>query len=160
MRTKLKQVGTKARHTYTAEYGSVGYKKSGIHYLPTLLLVNVKLNGQIITDHLWLNYTKGFSQLGMLQPGEVIVFDGRVKQYQKGYYTDRRQRDYKLERPTKIHLLHPKTLQKLPDAIKQKNELVGYIMKTNKQFYLSHNRPYDEWYVDLYEKWQSQSFNH
>lgn len=74
--------------------------------------------------------------------------------YQKGYYLDKQQKEYGLERPTKIHLLTERITEKLPDAINEKNALIGYIMKTNKGwFYLANNRPYEEWYIKQYDKW-------
>lgn len=41
----------------------------------------------------------------------------------------------------------------LPDPYDDKNALVGYIMETNKDFYLANGRPYEEWYVNQYQKW-------
>ena len=154
VREKLKNIGNEARHTYEAQYGGVGIKKSyGEHYLPTLLLKNIEYDGYVVADHLWVNYTKGFSKLGKLREKDVIVFDGRAMTYQKGYYLEKRQKEYGLERPTKICLLTERTTESLPDAIKEKNALIGYIMKTNKEFYLANDRPYEEWYVKQYEKW-------
>ncbi|URW71108.1 hypothetical protein MU859_09275 [Lactobacillus kefiranofaciens subsp. kefirgranum] len=154
VRIKLQKISEKERHTYEALYGGVEFKKSyGDHYLPTLLLKDVKYNGTVVADHLWVNYTKGFSRLGQLEDNDVIVFDGRVMTYEKGYYTEKRQREYGLGRPTKIHLLNEKEKAPLPDALKEKNALVGYIMKVNKEFYLANNRPYEKWYVQQYEKW-------
>lgn len=154
VREELKNIGNKERHTYTAKYGGVGIKKNyGDHYLPTLLLKNIEYNDHIVTDHLWVNYTRGFSKLGQLTENDVIVFDGRVMTYQKGYYLDKQQKEYGLERPTKIHLLTKRITEKLPDAISEKSALIGFIMKTNKEFYLANNRPYEEWYVEQYDKW-------
>ncbi|VDG17797.1 Hypothetical protein [Lactobacillus kefiranofaciens ZW3] [Lactiplantibacillus mudanjiangensis] len=42
----------------------------------------------------------------------------------------------------------------LPDAAEDKNALIGFIMQTNKVFYLENDRPYDEWYVSQYQKWE------
>lgn len=154
MRTELKKIGRKERHTYQALYGGVGFKRNyGDHFLPTLLLKDVKFQETVVADHLWVNYTRGFSKLGKLKDGDVIIFDGRVTSYTKGYYTQAKQKEYGLERPTKIHLLEERETEPIPDAITNKNPLVGYIMKTNKEFYLANNRPYDSWYVTQYEKW-------
>lgn len=154
MRKKLKQIGNQERHTYQAEYGGVGFKRSyKNHFLPTLLLKNVRLNNDLVTDHLWINYTKGFSKLGRLQDDDVIVFDGRVTSYVKGYFTEVHHREYGLERPSKIHLLNKRKTELMPDALKNKNALVGYVMKVNKKFYVTHNRPFDQWYVNQYQSW-------
>ena len=74
----------------------------------TVLLVDVRdSDGNLVTDHLWFNYTKGFESLGDLQEGDVIRFDARVRPYVKGYvnqraYIDEREVDYKLAYPTKV----------------------------------------------------------
>jgi hypothetical protein len=78
--------------------------------LTTVLLKDVTIiaNGQIVTDHVWFNCTKGFEALGTLQEGDVIEFDARVKTYVKGYFGRRldvykpAELDYKLSHPTKI----------------------------------------------------------
>ncbi len=68
-----------------------------------------------MTDHLWLNYTKGFQALGQLTAGDKIQFEARIKEYWKGYVGNRTdefglplsmshppRKDYKLSHPTKI----------------------------------------------------------
>ena len=78
----------------------------------TVLLVNVKNEkGEIVTDHLWFNYTKGFRNLGDLEQGNMIEFHARVKSYLKGYvnrrdYIDERELDYKLSHPSKIRKIN------------------------------------------------------
>lgn len=88
MRKKLKQLGSQKRHTFIGRFERVGYKKSYRYYQPTLLLTQVALSetGELITDHLWLNYTKGFLALGELLTGDLLQFDGRVASYVKGYF--------------------------------------------------------------------------
>ncbi|MCU4691889.1 hypothetical protein [Limosilactobacillus reuteri] len=39
----------------------------------------------------------------------------------------------------------------------ENSQVVGYIMKENKDFYLKKNRPYDEWYVGEYERWAKKN---
>lgn len=78
--------------------------------LPTVLLQNITHleTGQIVTDHLWFNYTEGFKAIAPLTAGDVIEFDARVKPYEKGYKGRREDVykpvtwDYKLSHPTKI----------------------------------------------------------
>lgn len=153
MRKELKKIGNNTRETYTALYGGVGFKRSyGDHYLPTLLLKDVKHKDRLVTDHIWVNYTKKFSELGRLKENDVLEFDARVTSYLKGYYFDK-SKEYGLERPTKIHLITNRVTEKLPNVLEDKNALIGYIMKTNKAFYLANNRPYEEWYVNQYDKW-------
>ncbi|HYC86165.1 MAG TPA: hypothetical protein VEB86_13125 [Chryseosolibacter sp.] len=64
-----------------------------------------------VTDHLWFNVTKEFSNLD-LHEGDVIEFDARSTAYTKGYVNrlgaiDQRKRDYKLSHPTKVKKLQP-----------------------------------------------------
>lgn len=152
-RIELKKIGKTERHRFTAEYGTVGYKQQYGHFLPTLMLKNVKYNNKLVTDHIWFNYTKGFCMLGKLKAGDFISFDTRVNTYQKGYFPIK-DYDYDLERPTKINLdnrnANPSSI---PDVSNNKNALVGFIMQTNKDFYLKNGRPYEPWYVEQYKNW-------
>lgn len=110
-RLKLKQIGTEERKRYvgTVEKFGIknGYRGRGID---TILLINIKLEGseEIITDHLWFDLGKQFSDLN-LQKGDIIAFNARVAKYKKGYYGGRELEipkppagDYKLQRPTKV----------------------------------------------------------
>lgn len=155
MRKKLQEMGSDQRHTFIAKYGTIGYKRTfssidSVHYQPTIMFKDVEFEGETITDHLWFNYTKGFAKLQKLHDGDVVQFDGRISAYtKKGSKVD-----YDIERPTKIKLLNRKPeANTLPDPYDDKYALVGYIMKTNKDFYLANGRPYDEWYVNQYQKW-------
>lgn len=76
--------------------------------LETFLLLNVSLvSGEMVTDHLWMNLTKGFRELGSIYPGDIVAFDARVDYYYKGYEGEDmpQELDYKLSRPTKVTLL-------------------------------------------------------
>jgi hypothetical protein len=77
--------------------------------LRTLLLKDIRevASGELITDHLWFNLTKGFEAIEPLSGGDRIQFEARVKPYEKGYvnwrqFIDERIIDYKLSHPTKI----------------------------------------------------------
>ena len=66
---------------------------------------------EVVTDHLWFNFTKGFSNIeSQLTEGVEVEFTARVKQYTKGYkgYRDDVYKpievDYKLSHPTKIKI--------------------------------------------------------
>jgi hypothetical protein len=75
----------------------------------TVLLKDVKdESGNIVTDHLWFNMTKGFAQAD-LQACDIVEFRGRVEKYIKGYkgwrddvYERPTEEDYKLSFPTKV----------------------------------------------------------
>ncbi|KAF0551191.1 hypothetical protein GBP46_09965 [Pediococcus acidilactici] len=80
-----------------------------------MLLTNLKdIDGNRITDHIWINYTKGFRKLGLLTKGDKVQFDGRVDEYIKEAVIDRERnvvikppmKDYSLVYPTKIKLLN------------------------------------------------------
>ena len=73
----------------------------------TILLKNVSNGVRIVTDHIWFTMTKGFDALGELKQGERVELHARVKEYVKGYVSEREdidysEIDYKLSHPTKI----------------------------------------------------------
>ncbi|MCH4165765.1 MAG: hypothetical protein ABF679_04545 [Lentilactobacillus diolivorans] len=115
MRTKLREKGSKNRCYFSGEFKKYGFKYSDrnkSHALPTILLMNIKdEQHQLLTDHLWFNVTKGFRSLGILQLGDQVSFNGRVKPYKKGYQGRRKgiqreiQIDYKIDRPTQVKLI-------------------------------------------------------
>ena len=112
MRTKLrKRKGERKRFRGVFErYGT----KPNYHGFPekTVLLKDVTEVGSraVVTDHLWFSHTKGFQALGGLQPGDVVEFDARVKEYRAGYrgrkldamIENPPRTDFKLSHPTKI----------------------------------------------------------
>lgn len=153
MRNKLRLLGNSKRYNFIGEIIKLGCKKGykGVP-LPTLLMKNIKLAGtkQILTDHLWLNYTKGFLKLGELYEGDLISFDARVSDYYKGYIVADKH-DCGLAYPTKVKFVNPQPKRQLMPL--SNDEIVGYIMKKNKAFYLKNNRPYNDWYVKCYEEW-------
>lgn len=100
-----------------ARYG----KKTNFKGYPetTILLQDVKCVSapEIKCDHCWFNLTSEFAKLN-LREGDIISFDARVKEYQKGYkgrrydddYDDELNEhpistDYKLSYPTKVKLM-------------------------------------------------------
>lgn len=73
----------------------------------TVLLRDIRDDeGNRVADHLWFNLNKGFAELGLLEGGERIAFNARVRS--KGYFARRNgvykpvRKDYKLSNPTKI----------------------------------------------------------
>ncbi|MFT8411046.1 MAG: hypothetical protein ABF743_00590 [Schleiferilactobacillus perolens] len=146
MRKNFQAVGSEHRHTFTATFERTGYKttelRSKTYYQPTILVNDVMdADGNQLTDHLWFNYTLGFQQLGHLEKGDRLQFDGRVSTYTKGYLgrdtylseTHPVTTDYKIERPTKIKLLGvSEPREPLP---KENWDLVQMIMQENAAFY-------------------------
>jgi superfamily I DNA and/or RNA helicase len=106
-RKELKKLN-KTRLKFTGKFERYGIK---INYHgfseKTILLKDITLNGKIVADHLWFNYTKGFQKLGELTKGDIIQFYARSKKYEKGYvnyrkYINEKTIDYKLNYPTQI----------------------------------------------------------
>lgn len=108
MRKDLKKIED-VRCTFTGIFVRMGIKNSFGYTKQTLLLTDVKDSyGNVVTDHLWFNLTKGFAALA-LNPGDVVRFDARVKRYIKGYrgrrddvYDSPVTTDYKLSHPTRL----------------------------------------------------------
>lgn len=164
MRHELKKIGKAERHTFTGIFERTGYKTAYHHlnpiYSPTLLLTEIRdLNGKLIADHLWFNYTKSFLKLGQLLRGDIIQFDARVANYTKGYYLCQTN-DYKLSYPTKIRLRHAvesPSRQSIP--VDDHWALIGYIMLENIKFYREQGRTVDSFYTDAFKQWQTNSNN-
>jgi hypothetical protein len=102
MRYKLKKINTE-RATFTGTFERRGTKKGWKGKIEsTVLFLDIKdADGRIVTDHLWMNQTRGLTKIGMLNKGDVIQFDARVKPYTKGE-RGFEVRDYKLSHPTKF----------------------------------------------------------
>lgn len=113
-RVNLMKKGNNKRYRFSGTFEKYGFKYTDryrTHAAGTVLLIDIKdEDGIVVTDHLWFNLTKGFRSLGILSPGDVISFNGRVKPYQKGYLGHRFGKtqscttDYKIDRPTKVTL--------------------------------------------------------
>lgn len=111
MRTGLKK-DLGERKTFTGKFVRTG-KKAGFkgYSQETILLKDVtdKSTGEHVTDHVWLNYTKGFEHVNP-QPGKIVEFQARIVEYKKGYRnsqfeTARQKKDYKLSHPTQIRVV-------------------------------------------------------
>ncbi|AFV24624.1 hypothetical protein Mpsy_2420 [Methanolobus psychrophilus R15] len=111
MRTELKKRNND-RATFIGIFEKRGIKKGWKGKMEsTVLFVDINADGHIVTDHLWMNQTTGLTKIGMLNKGDMIQFDARVKPYTKG---ERRfeVRDYKLSHPTKFSKLQVLKLSK------------------------------------------------
>ena len=107
-------------------------------------------NPKMVTDHLWLNLTKGFANLGLLETGDLIQFNGRVSQYNKGFI-NKDKVDYELTYPSKVQLLVDKKTQPLPEDHRAQ---IGMIMNLNYKFYLNNQRPLVAYFMDGFAQWQ------
>ena len=119
MRKELKKIGCEERHTFTAIVEKFSLK-NGFRGLPlrTILLTNVMHEGIVVANHVWLTCGKRFYS-AILLPGDLIQFDARIKEYEKGYKGRKIdvhkpiKKDFCLSYPTKIKVLkrHYKRIQ-------------------------------------------------
>lgn len=101
MREKLQKLTDQARHTFTATIGRFGTKTGYKGYsIPTILMKDVKLNGEQVTDHLWFTIGKKLESLH-LSENDIVRFDARVGSYRKGYWGEW-EKDCCLKYPTAI----------------------------------------------------------
>lgn len=162
MRKILGDLGSGERHTFQADFGKYGYKRyhdesRGDLYSATMVVRNVEIvddpdHPRMMTDHLWLNLTKGFSDLGLLRQGDRIQFNGRVSQYTKGFI-NKDKVDYELTYPSKVKLLNERKVQPLPTDHKV---IIGMIMNLNYKFYANRKRPLVPYFMDAFAKWQKE----
>lgn len=109
MREKLKEIKNQ-RKKFRGIIAGFGTKRGWKgRVLKTILLRDVRNeNGDIVTDHLWFNWTRGF-EMEAIKEGDKVEFEGRVKSYAKGYLGRRGDvckpldTDYKIYNPTKIN---------------------------------------------------------
>lgn len=159
------------RYRFFATYLGAGFKDDGstvkdgqkINYLaPTIKLGNVRWlkddGPRFIPGILTMNYTRRFSGLGQLAPGEIITFMARVA-IRSSYFDQPTLSDYTLTYPSKIKIY--KSLigntQRYP-LPKHDEELVGFAMESDKDYYLTHNQ-FNQSYVDKYDTWCNQQVN-
>ena len=85
------------RLTFVGSFEKFGTKPGHAKRPVTILLLSITHGSTVVTDHLWLNRTKGFDAM-RLRRGDRVQFDARVKTYRKG----NGKLDYKLSYPTKV----------------------------------------------------------
>jgi hypothetical protein len=111
MRKELKkQLGQ--RGCYLGVVSKFGSKKNWHGFSePTVMLVDVKdSKGKIVCEHLWFKVGKQIESLS-LSIGDIVTFDARVTQYEKGYKGHRDdvyapiEVDYRLSNPTKLKVV-------------------------------------------------------
>lgn len=109
MRKELQRLTGKERHRFTATFERFGTKPGWFDRDKTILLVDVKLDGRVICDHLWFSCGKSFDRLALVK-GDEVEFYARVSKYTKGYRGHREDAmlenpictDYRLSNPTKV----------------------------------------------------------
>lgn len=148
MRKKLKDLDRDKRYTFVGIVERLGSKKVNYNWMPTLLLTSLKdANGNQLSDHVWINYSKNFQKLGLLVKGDKVKFNGRIKAYTKEAIVDEVNNviirmpsiDYAITYPSKVELLTKNTIkQPVPT---DKKELLDYIrtirydMKTMRKYF-------------------------
>ncbi|MCL0081289.1 hypothetical protein M1N64_03565 [Peptococcaceae bacterium] len=113
MRQDLKKInGT--RDKFTGTFVRKGIKTGFKGQLETILLSDIRdVDNNLVADHLWFNFTKGFADAN-LTSSKKVEFYARVKKYTKGYQGYREDVnapisvDYKLSHPTKIKVIFSK----------------------------------------------------
>ena len=109
MRKELKKLGSEDRYEFIGTFDRLGVKNGYKGVETTVLLTNIVLKetGDLITDHLWFNFTKGFANADLKQ-GDKVSFSARVSRYEKGYKGYKEdvycpvETDYKLSYPSKV----------------------------------------------------------
>lgn len=143
VRTELGNLGDEKRYSFKGTYNRSGEKNkhyedayANKYYDQTLLLNDIyaMIDGKeyYLTDHLWLNYTKQFKRYGVLQKGDVIMFDGRVSTYSAQYGMN-----YKIERPSKVKIFRDNQLLEHDDYFFKMSylEFQEYIHDENADYY-------------------------
>src|SRR5688572_26910952 len=79
----------------------------------TVLLTHIidTENNEVVADHAWFSYTKGFEDAKITE-GVLVEFNARVKSYKKGYINKQagmtqKKSDYKLSHPTHVRVVKP-----------------------------------------------------
>lgn len=144
VRTKLERI-EEERDSFYGIFKRCGRASNG---KLTVLMVDVRnKHGNLIADHVWFNLTKGFKDIGFMSPGEMLRFDARVKQYEKGYKGQKDdilarnggvKYDYKLSHPSQIKRYLGKPGQRLKtidnwDKQKRLDRLSRHLQKLEKK---------------------------
>lgn len=147
-REQREQLGKRlnSREPFYGRFERVGSKKGKQSGFTVLLLDIRGKGGQIVTDHLWINLTQGFRKLGHVEKGELIQFDARVVEYEKGYVGKNPKKvnkerlglstDYKLTYPTNFKRFLAKEGQRISTSERMYQEL-----KRKKRNSKKKNRP-------------------
>jgi len=156
MATQRHELGHKneKRSTFTGTFERIG-KKHGKSSGATILLVDIKdRKGRIVTNHLWLSYTKGLARLNSLFVGDEIQFDARVKVYQHAKASSRKKKgallpedyydEYGLSHPTNFKLVHKVT----PPPNKERKEIAWFAERKQFQQMINKFCKWYSWYLN------------
>lgn len=106
------------RRRFEGIFVRFGQKSGYKAVLTTILLLDVKdvATHKVVCDHLWFTMGKGFESLKLVK-GDVVRFDARVTEYEKGYKGRQGEDDYDCK-PVEIdfRLSYPTKFVKVSDA--------------------------------------------
>jgi hypothetical protein len=115
MRNELKKLNN-LRRVFSAtvdRFGRRNINRLNKDVVWTIVLKNITdKDGNLITDHLWLNLTKEFDKLN-IREGDRVEFSARVVEYYKSKHGSSSEKDYKLDK-----LLSVKKIQHTDDENK------------------------------------------
>lgn len=94
MREELAELCGKRRR-FEGVFVRFGQKSGYKAVLTTILLQDVKdvFSQKVVTDHLWFTMGKRFEALKLVE-GDVVRFNARVTEYEKGYKGRQNEDDY------------------------------------------------------------------
>ena len=105
MRTKMKELEKNTLYSFEGSFVRFGAYEKRQHAkghlgkritCPTMLLKNVRLkDGQVVTDHAWLNVPH--NQMYHFQKGNTVYFTAYIEPYIKGCWRNHNGPDKKLE---------------------------------------------------------------
>ena len=82
MRTILKHMAG-MRTTFRGTFAKCGHRYGGKHYCSTILLINITtVEGALLTDHVWFDFTRIFERLELRQ-GDIVEFVATISPYWK-----------------------------------------------------------------------------
>ena len=141
------------RRVFTGKFERIG-KKHGSKSGATLLLTDIKdYRGNLVCDHLWVNYTKGIAKLDSLFPGDVLKFKARIKTYKhakpearlkKGALVeDDYYEEYGLSHPSDYKLV----TKVIPPKNKERQETAWMTERKDFQTRINRFAKYWSWYL-------------
>jgi len=124
MRIELQSLeGRKVQFIATfVKYGT--YRSNGVAGR-SILLQNLKtVSGQLLSDHIWINYTAGFDAIGELLRGDKVRFTAIVKTYLKGYFGHNIDDRLKRETGLDYRLAFPRNVEIVAEAGQENSEMI------------------------------------
>lgn len=143
------------RYTFTASFGGTHTYMSNSCLYTCIDLESVELNSKLIATHIDMNYSKHFLDLGELYLNDTIQFDARTD-YKIDYKNIAKiHTNYILVRANNIKRLSLKPVRNpMPGT---NNELAGYSILENSNYYEYGNDSKWDYYVHAFEHWSNKN---